>query len=66
MLKHISVGTIYNWISFGSVQDTYRQFPVNQQGLGLNSLDVIHFKELESLGVRGDSFVSERLIQSSK
>jgi len=28
-----------------------RQFPVNQQGFGLNDLDVIHFKELQSLWV---------------
>lgn len=27
------------------MQSTYRQFLVNQQGFGLNNLDVIHFKE---------------------
>ena len=34
---------------FCPTQNTYRQIPVNQQGLGLNNLDFIHFKELQSL-----------------
>lgn len=38
-----------------ALHNTYRQFPVNQQGLGLNDLDVIHFKELQSLEVREDT-----------
>lgn len=41
-----------------SYRHTYRQFSVNQQGFGLNNLDVIHFKELRSLEIREFRIVS--------
>lgn len=37
-----------NTVWLGSVQNTYRQFPVNKQRFGDN-LDVVHFEKLRSL-----------------